>query len=211
MVKSIAIYIEGGGPTSATRDPFRRGISAFLVPVLTEIRKRRIQWRPIVCGGRQKAYDKFCDALLKEPEVFNVLLVDSEEPVAITVSPWDHLKNREGDKWDKPAKADDACCQMMVACMEAWFLADPASLKKHFGGNFAIGKLPPANQAETRTKSDIDDALKKATRPTPAKEYQKIRDGAKLLETVDPAEVRKYCKWCERLFYSLGAAIGVSV
>ena len=211
MVKSIAIYIEGGGPTSATRDPFRRGMSAFLEPVVTEIRKRRIQWRPIVCGGRQEAYDKFCDALLKEPHVFNVLLVDSEEPVAITVSPWDHLKNRKGDKWDKPAQADDARCQMMVACMEAWFLADPAGLKKHFGGNFDIGKLPPANQAETRTKSDIDDALTKATRPTPAKEYQKIRDGANLLEHVNPAEVRRHCKWCERLFRTLDAAIGASV
>ena len=211
MVKSIAVYIEGGGPTSATRDPFRRGISAFLEPVVTEIRKRRIQWRLIVCGGRQDTYDKFCDALLKEPQVFNVLLVDSEEPVVITVSSWDHLKNREGDKWDKPATADDARCQMMVACMEAWFLADPAGLKKHFGGNFDVGKLPPANQAETRTKTDIDDALKKATRPTPAKEYQKIRDGAKLLEQVNPADVRKHCKWCERLFRTLGGAIGASV
>ncbi len=211
MVRSIAIYIEGGGPTSATRDPFRRGMSAFLGAAVTEIRKRRMQWRPIICGGRQEAYDKFCDALLKEPEVFNVLLVDSEEPVMIPVSPWKHLKNRAGDNWDKPAKANDEQCQMMVACMEAWFLADPVGLKKHFGGNFDAGKLPPANQAETRTKSDIDDALKKATTSTPAKEYQKIRDGAKLLEKVNPAEVRKYCRWCDRLFETLGSAIGVSV
>lgn len=207
----MAIYIEGGGPTSATRDPFRRGISAFLEPVLTEIRKRRIQWRPIVCGGRQEAYDKFCDALLKEPEVFNALLVDSEDPVAITASPWAHLKNRAGDKWNKPVGADDTRCQMMVACMEAWFLADPAGLKKHFGGNFDSGKLPPANQAETHTKSKIDDVLQKATRPTPAKEYRKIRDGAKLLEKVGPAEVRKHCKWCDRLFRALGDEIGASI
>ncbi len=211
MVKSIAVYIEGGGPTSVTRDPFRRGLSAFLGAVVTEIRRRRIQWRPIVCGGRQEAYDKFCDALLKEPQVFNVLLVDSEEPVMITVSPWEHLKNRVGDNWDKPARANGEQCQMMVACMEAWFLADPAGLKKHFGGNFDAGKLPPANQAETRTKSDIDDALMKATSSTPAKEYQKIRDGAKLLERVDPAEVRKHCKWCDRLFRALGNAIGASL
>jgi len=211
VVKSIAIYIEGGGPTSATRDPFRRGISAFLEPVVTEIRKQRIQWRPIICGGRKEAYDKFCDALLNEPHVFNVLLVDSEDPLAITISSWEHLKNREGDKWDKPAGVDDARCQMMVACMEAWFLADPAGLKNHFGGNFDTRKLPPANQAESCAKSTINDALKKATRPTKAKEYQKIRDGAKLLEKVDPKEVRKHCKWCERLFETLGVAIGAPV
>lgn len=211
MVKSIAVYIEGGGPTSATRDPFRRGMSAFLAAVINEMRKRRIQWRPIVCGGRQEAYDKFCDALIKEPDVFNVLLVDSEDPVAITVAPWMHLKNRKGDEWDKPAGADDTRCQLMVACMEAWFLADPAGLKKHFGKNFKEDALPPADQAESRTKETIANALGKATRLTTAKEYQKIRDGAKLLERIDPAEVRKHCKWCERFFKALGDAIGAKV
>lgn len=208
MVKSIAVYIEGGGPTSATRDPFRRGMSEFLAAVVNEMRKRRIQWRPIICGGRQEAFDKFCDALIKEPDVFNVLLVDSEDPVAITVALWAHLKNRKGDEWDRPAGADDARCQLMVACMEAWFLADPAGLKKHFGGNFKEEALPPANQAETRTKEAIADVLGKATRLTPAKEYQKIRDGARLLAKVDPVEVRKHCKWCERLFTALQDAIG---
>jgi hypothetical protein len=210
VVKSIAIYIEGGGPTSATRDPFRRGISTFFESLVAEIRKRHIRWRLIACGGRKEAYDKFCDALNKEPEVLNFLLVDSEDPVAIDVSPWDHVKRRESDKWDKPAEADDARCQMMVACMEAWFLADPAGVKKHFGGNFDIGKLPPANLAETRTKEDISSALKQATKNTPAKEYQKIRDGAKLLQKVSPAIVRQHCKWCERLFHTLEQAIGVT-
>lgn len=211
MVKNIAIYVEGGGDTAQTLDPFRRGMSAFLKPVVDAVRKCHIRWRIIPCGGRKQAYDAFVDALATEPEVFNVLLVDSEDPIAITVPPWDHLKNREGDKWDKPAGADDERCQMMVACMEAWFLADPAGLKKHYGGKFDSRKLPPANHAETRTKDAINDALKKATRPTPAEEYQKIRDGAKLLEKVDPAEVRTQCKWCDRLFETLGTAIGVEL
>jgi len=211
VVKDIAIYVEGGGDTAQTLDPFRRGMSAFLKPVVAVVRERRIRWRVVPCGGRQAAYDAFVDALANEPEVFNVLLVDSEEPVAITVAPWGHLKSREGDKWDKPAGADDKRCQMMVACMEAWFLADPAGLKKHYGGNFNEEALPPANQAETRTKDSINDALRKATRPTPAKEYQKIRDGAKLLEKVDPAEVRNHYKWCDRLFQALGKAIGVNL
>jgi len=95
--------------------------------------------------------------------------------------------------------------------MEAWFLADPAGLKRHFGGNFDSGKLPPANQAETRTKSDINDALKQATKGTKAKEYKKIRDGAKLLARVDSAEVRKHCRWCDRLFQVLAEAIGAAL
>lgn len=211
MVRDIAVYIEGGGDTAQTLDPFRRGMSVFLKPVVDVVRARRIRWRIIACGGRQAAYEAFVDALANEPEAFNVLLVDSEDPVSITVSPWEHLKTREGDQWDTPAGADNERCQMMVACMEAWFLADPAGLKRHYGGNFNEDALPPANQAESRTKVRIHDALRKATRPTPAREYQKIRDGAKLLEKVDPSVVRRHCRWCDRLFLALGAAIGVEL
>jgi hypothetical protein len=211
VVRDLAIYVEGGGDTAETLNPFRRGLSAFLKPVVDAVRERRIRWRIIPCGGRRQAYDAFVDALAKEPEVFNVLLVDSEDPVGITDSPWRHLKNRPGDQWDKPAGADDDRCQMMVVCMEAWFLADPAGLLRHYGGRFDSATLPPANQAETRTKAAINNALRKATRSTPAREYQKIRDGAKLLEKVDAAEVRKHCRWCDRLIQTLGNAIGARI
>ncbi len=209
MTLSIAIYIEGGGDTPQTLAPFRKGMSAFLNPIVNELRKKRIKWRVIACGGRKAAYDAFVDALENEPEVHNVLLIDSEDPVAIAVSPWVHLRNRQGDGWAQPAGANDARCQMMVVCMEAWFLADPVNMKKHFGGNFDVAKLPAANLAETRTKASINNALSQATRKTPAKEYKKIRDGAKLLSEVDPATVRIHCKWCDRLFKSLGEVIGV--
>lgn len=211
MTKSIAIYIEGGGDTAETLVPFRTGMSAFLKPAVDVVRSKRIRWRVIPCGGRRQAYDAFVDALDKEPEVFNMLLVDSEDPVAITVAPWTHLRDRPGDGWTQPAGADDARCQLMVTCMEAWFLADPAGMKNHFGGNFDSGKLPAANLAESRTKIDINNALKQATKNTTAKEYQKIRDGAKLLGKVDPAEVRRHCKWCNRLFQALGKEIGADV
>ncbi len=210
MVKSLAIYVEGGGDTAQTLDPFRRGMTTFLKPVVEVVRQKRMKWRVIPCGGRKQAYDAFCDALLKEPDVFNVLLVDSEDPVVSTVSPWEHLRNRVGDQWCKPADKNDASCQMMVVCMEAWFLADPDGLKQHFGGNFDSAKLPAANQAESRTKAQITNALKQATRNTTAKEYQKIRDGAKLLEKIDPAKVRAHCKWCDRLFKTLWDAVGIT-
>jgi hypothetical protein len=207
----IAIYFEGGGDSAKTRHPLRLGMSAFLAPVKVDARKHRIRFNVIACGGRGQAYGAFVDAMKNEPEVLNVLLVDSEEPVPITSSPWKHVKEREGDNWNKPPAATDEQLQMMVACMEAWFLADPKGLKEHYGGNFDTGKLPAANLAESRTKADINDALKKATKNTKAKEYQKIRDGAKLLEKVDPAVVRKHCQWCERLFVDLGTVIGVTI
>lgn len=208
MVKSLAIYVEGGGNTPQTLDPFRRGISAFLNPVISVVRKKRLKWRVIPCGGRKQAYDAFCDAMLKEPDVFNVLLVDSEDPVSATGSPWKHLQNRQRDRWNKPADTGDSQCQMMVACMEAWFLADPEGLEKHYGSNFDSAKLPAANIAESLTTTQIKNALKQATRNTKAREYLKIRDGAKLLEKINSAKVRRHCKWCDRIFTTLQKAIG---
>jgi hypothetical protein len=208
VVKSIAIYVEGGGDTAQTLEPFRRGMSQFLKPIVQAVRDRRIRWRVVPCGGRQQAYEAFVDAIEKEPDVFNVLLVDSEEPVAFSVGPWDHLKSRAGDEWDRPAGVDDACCQMMVACMEAWFLADPETLARHFGNGFDRKKLPAADLAESRTKQAIEEALRKSTRNTKATEYKKIRDGARLLEKLDSATVRQRCQWCERLFTDLRVAIG---
>ena len=109
MINSIAIYIEGGGNTPQTLTPFRRGMSAFLKPVVDVVRQKRIRWRVIPCGGRRQAYDAFVDAIENEPDVFNVLLVDSEESVS-DASPWTHLQNREGDQWTQPSAVDDARC-----------------------------------------------------------------------------------------------------
>jgi len=208
--KSIAVYMEGGGPPGEGRALLRTGMSAFLKSAVERARIRQIRWRVVPCGGRQQAYNAFVDALANEPEVFNVLLVDSEDPVAITASPWVHLRNRVGDEWARPSGSDDSQCQMMVACMEAWFLADPEGLRKHFGGHFDMDKLPKANLAESRTKDNISGALRQATANTKAREYQKIRDGAKLLEKVNPERVRKHCRWCDRLFQSLEMAIGAA-
>ncbi len=208
MVKSIAIYIEGGGDTANTKSFLREGYSAFLDSVRELARKKAIRWQLVICGGRSQTYAAFVDAVKQEPEVFNVLLVDSEYPVAISVSPWAHLNNPKQDGWDKPKDVDDLRCQMMVACMEAWFLADLAALKRHFGGNFDAEKLPAANLAESRTKDNIHDALRQATRNTPAREYQKIRDGGKLLKCLEPDVVRTHCKWCNRLFAQLERTIG---
>lgn len=203
MIKSIAMYIEGGGDIAKTNIPFRKGMLEFLKPVANLARKKSIRWDITVCGGRREAYDAFVNAIKKYPERCNLLLVDSEEAVSDETAPWVHLLNRKGDGWKRPEGASDEQCQLMVISMEAWFLADPDNLVKHFGSHFDASKLPPADRAEITSKDAINEALKKATKNTAAKEYRKIRDGAKLLEKIDPNVVRKHCKWCERLFSTL--------
>jgi len=97
----------------------------------------------------------------------------------------------------------------MVVCMEAWFLADPAAVRRHFGPHTRANALPGPELAESRTKDAIARALDKAAAPTKARVYKKIRDGAKILAFLDPSLVRKHCLWCERLFMALGQAIEV--
>ena len=210
MVKGIAIYVEGGGDHHSTKTPFREGMSEFLRSIRDRARRRGVFWNVVPCGPRKEAYDKFQKALENKPDWCNVLLVDSEEPVVDGRSAWEHLRHRKGDGRRRPADAGDEQCQMMVVCMEAWLLADPDGLAKHFGGRFDKSKLPPPDQAENRTKDAITVALRQATRDTPAGEYKKIRDGARLLAAVNPGTVRNCCTWCDRFFtmleYTLGAA-----
>ncbi len=207
MVSDIAIYLEGGGPTAATRTPFRRGMSGFLKPIVEIARSNRIRWRIVPCGGRSEAFEDFCDALTNEPGVFNVLLVDSETLPATANLPWSHLSQRKGDEWKKPASAADEHCHLMAACMESWLVVDREALKKHFGKGFDEAKLPNPEYIETTEKEKIADALSKAVNGTTAGSYEKIRDGAKLLELADSVRVRKYCKWCDRLFNTLTKAM----
>jgi len=213
MSINISIYFEGGGKGDASSmSAMRQGMSRFLLSGIGEVRGKA-RWKVIPCAGRTQTYNAFINALETDAATINILLVDSEDPVKFTNDPrpWEHLTKRIGDQWKQPRGVDHDRCQLMVACMEAWFLADPAGLKKHYGGNLDTAKLPAANLAESRTRADINDALQKATKNTKAKEYQKIRDGAKLLEKVNSAEVRKHCKWCERLFMDLGKAIGAKI
>lgn len=203
MNREIVIYVEGGGPGGTGRAAFRRGMSEFIKPVIARTGKKGVRWQVIARGGRRETYDAFAHALTENPECYNILLVDSEEAGADMNFPWKHLLNRKGDGWKRPVSATDEQCHMMVVCMEAWFLADPDGLVRHFGSHFDKSKLPPADRAENTGKDAICAALTKATKDTPAKEYKKIRDGAKLLGKIDPEKVKAHCAWCDRLFNTL--------
>ena len=119
--------------------------------------------RVVACGSRQRAYDQFCAAIDEaETDSFIVLLVDSEAAVAASDSPWEHLRKR--DNWTQPSAATDDSAQLMVQCMEAWFVADRQSLGAYFGKDFRAAALPKQHNVEAIAKDALEPVLKQATR-----------------------------------------------
>ena len=198
MTLEIRIYVEGGGDGAATKGAVRQGFGAFLKPLRDSARRSRIGWRIIACGSRNSAFEDFSTALRTHPDAFNVLLVDSEDPV--TAPPWTHLRQR--DRWETP-DLPDAHCHLMVQTMEAWLLADRDALVRFYGLQFSAGRLPGHSDVEQVDKRALLGALKAATRNTGKGEYHKIRHGPKLLANLDPSKVRDAARNCDRLFSTL--------
>jgi hypothetical protein len=199
-MKELRIYCEGGGDGPVTKDPFRRGMGAFLKPLIESVREQRIRFELIVCGGRQTAYDDFKTALRLYPDAFNVLLVDAEAHITEAHAPWQHLKARDG--WDALSCSNEQCF-LMVQAMEAWLMADLDALKKFYGQGFNANVLPKNPQVELIAKDQLEPALIKASGKTQKGEYKKIGHGAKLLALIDRDKVRKASPHCDRLFTTL--------
>lgn len=204
---SMKLFVEGGGDSHLLKTACRKGFSDFLRKAGLAGRMPRI----LACGGRQNAYDDFCTALANgEPAL---LLVDSESPLEAKHQqgkpeewkPWQHLLNRAGDKWQKPDKAGDDDCHLMVQCMEAWFLADRNTLQSFFGQGFSATALPAAaNKIETIAKKQIFDSLANATKDCKTKaEYGKGEHSFKLLSLIDPAKVTVASPWAGRFVDNL--------
>ena len=196
---NIKVYVEGGGNGRELRSKCRKGFSSFFDKANLAGRMPRV----IACGGRHTTYNKFADALRSaSDQVFVVLLVDSEGPVAESTGPWRHLQTR--DSWDRPDGATDDNAHLMVQCMEAWFLADKDRLAAFFGRGFNRSALPHNSDIEQVAKTDVLDGLKSATRQCrPKGEYGKGRHSCEILAEVDPAKVLATSKHARRLIETL--------
>ena len=82
-----------------------KGFRIFLDSLFSVAREKRIRWNIIACGPRNTAYADFIIAIQTHPDAFNVLLVDSESPVA--TSPWKHLNNQDG--WELQESQNEQC------------------------------------------------------------------------------------------------------
>ena len=158
--------------------------------------------RVVACGSRQRAYDQFCAAIDEaETDSFIVLLVDSEAAVAASDNPWEHLRKR--DNWTQPSAAADDSAQLMVQCMEAWFVADRQSLSAYFGNDFKATALPARDDVEAIAKYDLEQTLKQATQSCSKGTYRKGRHSFDLLGCLDPSKVMESSPHARRLIDTL--------
>lgn len=211
----VKVYVEGGGESKSLQIECRRGFRELLEKAGFKGHGKA----PAIaaCGSRRFAYDDYCIAVAKGEDA--MLLVDSEAPVAAqhqagaftSWRPWQHLKSRQGDGWDKPAKAGDMDCHLMVNVMESWLLADRDALQQFFGQGFRDTALPaPGRPIESVTKDDIYNALKQATRNCKTKtEYGKGEHSFKLLAKIDPFKVTAASPWAMRFVDELKKKMGI--
>lgn len=191
----VTVFVEGSGDSPAQHAKFRKNFQALLTKAGLAGKKPKVA----VCGGRSFAYKDFKNY----KQGYGLLLVDSESPVT-AISPWDHLKNREGDKWEKPATATDEQCHLMVQCMEAWFIADKDTLKTYYGNSFKEDKLPQHANIADASKASILDGMKNATKNcSPKGSYSKGTHSFEILGLIDPSKAREKCVWAERFFSAL--------
>ena len=196
--------MEGGGDSAEGKAHLRRGMSEFLRSLREAARQKRVPWKVVACGSRNAAHDAFLNAIKTSPEAINVLLVDSEGPVAIPLLPRAHLRQHDG--WDLAGIGEDSI-HLMIQTMEAWIIADAAAVATYYGQHFLKSALPTAQNLEGIGKASVVNALARATAQTGKKEYHTIRDAAVLLARIDPESVRRRCPSCDRLFAVSAQAI----
>lgn len=203
----VKLYVEGGGSDSAAlKAACREGFKTFIT-------KSGVVNRPrvVACGSRRDAYDSFCTAIRTGEDA--MLLVDSEAAVdshcqtgqPSSWRPWQHLKRRHGDGWDKPDGAGETDCHLMVQVMESWFLIDPETLRDFFGQGFNENPLPSAaNAMEGIAKTAVYHGLDEATHNCKTKaRYGKGEHAFKLLAKIDPRRVVDASPWARRFIDEL--------
>lgn len=201
-MSGVAIYLEGGGDTSATKTSLRQGMDEFVRSLKTAARERGLLWKLVACGGRQEAYQAFINSHRDTNYSIRLLIVDAEAEV--TNGPREHLRNR--DQWNLTA-VPETSVHLMVQTMETWIIADQAALMRYYGADLLVNALPQTTDLETVAKVDIARALAHATERTSKGRYHKIRHATDLLKQVSPQTVQARCPSCRRMFATVSGLI----
>lgn len=181
---NVKIYVEGGGETRAIQAPLRRAFTKLLKNAGFAGRMPSI----VGCGGRTEAFDVFVNAVSKpEPDTTYLLLVDSED--LVKSAPWEHLKTRVGDGWQRPDNATDEQVHFMATCMETWLIADIENLKSFFGKGFNEKALLAGNNTENRARDKQKEVLENASKDCKTK-FKKGDVSFEILATTSPEKLR---------------------
>jgi hypothetical protein len=181
------LFVEGGGDRNPSLASECRKAFSELFKKAGVKRKPRV----VACGGRALAYKQFRDA--QETGGSQAwLLVDAEElpDGGTSKSPWNHVKARAGDQWERPAQANDDQLHFMAVCMETWLVADVGAMRKVFGPKLDDSKLTAPGPLENVSKSTIYSAIEAATNPTKAGKYGKGPHSFRVLQEVSPEAIR---------------------
>ena len=207
MVRTVKLFVEGGGNSKTLHTECRRAFNAFLLKSGFGGHMPRI----VACGSRNEAYNDYCTAIENGEDA--ALLVDSEAPVIVpqgitddlsTWKPWYHLKNRQGqngqlaDNWDKPQIASEKDCHLMVELMESWFLADINTLKQYYGQGFNENCFSGQTNIECIPKKNVIQSLENATRATQKGTYSKGSHSFEILEHIDSNKIISQSIWAKR-------------
>lgn len=201
MVKKIAevcIYLEGSGPKREQQARCRKAFQELCKKMGYEGKMPTFK----ASGTREQAYEDFKNALKRNPQAINILVVDSEDPVK-NLSPdphsdtaWIHLNLRDG--WIRPTDTQPYQALIMATSMETWIATDKEALKNFFGKDFQENALPSLPTIETQHRKDIFHKLEHATRNC-TKKYQKGDTSFKILETLDPKTLHQHLTQFQRL------------
>ncbi len=181
------IYVEGGGNSKELQSRCREGFKKLLEA--SGKFPNRLP-RIIACGSRNDAFSDFKAEMSTKKTLYVALLVDSEDSVADTEKPWEHLKKR--DDWDCPIGVSDDQVFLMTTCMETWIIADREGLQTFFERHrpcLQKAGLPAAESLETKPRHSIQDSLMTATKHC-ASPYAKTARSFEALANVDPKVLR---------------------
>jgi hypothetical protein len=206
MVKRhVRVYIEGGAEGRTADSDFRRGWKTFLRELHELARVHGFHSLEVVrCKGRSNAFNRFKERHREHPNDLCVLLVDAEAAVPKNARVWDIVRNREGDRWQRPSWADESHLYLMVVFVETWLLTDLGALQRFFKNGFDPRSLPTTN-LETRPKDEIERALRIATRDSTKGPYRHGQ-AHEIIGLVNPERV-KTLSHGHRLFHGVGRLI----
>ena len=194
----VKIYAEGGGEGALLDVLFRQGWNEFFRAAGLEGKMPRV----VRGKGRTRTFDLFVTAVNNRgPNDLLLLLVDSEGPVKLGQTSWQHLKTR--DDWDRPNGVADDQAFLMVEVMETWFIADLQMLARYFGANFRPNRIPAWPSLEAISKKAVFDTLDWSTAACGKKRYAKGKISFELLARLDPNVVENACPQARTLLNRL--------